>query len=162
MELIVQPVLVHRAADIPPVFPSPTLEPWARQEWAMDGFPGLGQGQGWSAATLPLSSQAPAPSLYLRSQNHIHGALGALWARPTACNTQGRMARKDSEVMHRYFSYHYESILRQRNAVNWCSVFKLKSTWELTHTHSHYICAVVGHQLGFSVDLAFTGHKGIH
>lgn len=41
------------------------------------GFPGLGQGQGWSAATLPLSSQAPAPSLYLRSQNHIHGAMGA-------------------------------------------------------------------------------------
>lgn len=46
-----------------------------RSELGM-GFPRLGQGQGWSAATLPLSSQAPAPSLYLRSQNHIHGALG--------------------------------------------------------------------------------------
>lgn len=40
------------------------------------GFPGLGGGQGWSAATLPLSSRATAPSLYLRSQNNTHGALG--------------------------------------------------------------------------------------
>ena len=42
------------------------------------GFPGLGGGQGWSAATLPLSSRATAPSLYLRSQNNTHGALGPL------------------------------------------------------------------------------------
>lgn len=42
------------------------------------GFPGLGGGQGWSAATLPLSSRASAPSLYLRSQNITHGALGPL------------------------------------------------------------------------------------
>lgn len=37
-------------------------------------FPGLGRGQGWSAATFPLSSRAAAPSLYLRSPDNIRGA----------------------------------------------------------------------------------------
>lgn len=100
------------------------------------GFPGLGQGQGWSAATLPLSSQAPAPSLYLRSQNHIHsagGVGGGGWCSGTgplpATHTGWggkETLRSDAWIVVLWSLLVHIEIFK--NAVNWCSVLKLKST----------------------------------
>lgn len=73
-------------------------QPW-RCDWCGSRpgmvFPGLGRGQGWSAATFPLSSWATAPSLYLRSPNNIHAALVPLGqAHPSHHTGRGGLAAR--------------------------------------------------------------------
>lgn len=78
----------RRSVCFSPSAPPPQSCDWCESQPRMV-FPGLGRGQGWSAATFPLSSWATAPSLYLRSPNNIHAALVPLGRGPTPHTTQG-------------------------------------------------------------------------
>lgn len=72
-------------------FHSPTLEPWARQEWARDGFPRIRTGSRLECCHVP-SQQPSSSSLIIPEESQPYPwCFGGLWDRPTACNTQGGM-----------------------------------------------------------------------
>lgn len=61
-------------------------------------FPEFGGGQSWSTATLPLSSKATTPSLYLRSPNVVHWDVHHVLVQEDGCRTGPSSCTMQREV----------------------------------------------------------------